>query len=49
MLRRLLDALEDQRTRLELTDRIDELDERVRIDPDRMGDELFSDRSSRSA
>lgn len=49
LLRRLLDALEDQRTRLELAGRIDELDSRVRIDPDHIGDQLFGDRASRSA
>jgi len=42
LLRRILDALEDQRTRLELTDRIDELDKRAPIDPDRIAEELFS-------
>jgi hypothetical protein len=49
LLRRLLDVLEDQRTRLELADRINELDDRVPIDPERIGEELFSERSSRSA
>lgn len=49
LLRRLLDALEDQRTRLELAGRIDELDSRVRIDPDHIEDQLFGDRASRSA
>jgi hypothetical protein len=42
VLRRVLDLLEDQRTRLELADRIDELDSRVRIDPERIAEELFS-------
>jgi hypothetical protein len=42
LLRRLLDVLEDQRTRLELADRIDELDARVPIDPERIAEELFS-------
>jgi hypothetical protein len=42
VLRRVLDLLEDQRTRLELADPIDELDSRVRIDPERIAEELFS-------
>lgn len=42
LLRRILDVLEDQRTRLELADRIEELNERVPIDPDRIAEELFS-------
>lgn len=42
LLRRILDVLGDQRTRLELTDRIEELDTRVPIDPDRIAEELFS-------
>lgn len=49
LLRRLLDAREDQRTRLELAGRIDELDSRVRIDPDRIEEQLFGERTSRSA
>ncbi|MGQ0744230.1 MAG: hypothetical protein ACT4OS_07850 [Acidimicrobiales bacterium] len=49
VLRRVLDALDDQRTRLELSDRIDELDSRVAIDPERIAEELFSERPSRSA
>ena len=42
LLRRLLDALDDQRTRQELAGRIDELDARVPIDADRVAEELFS-------
>lgn len=42
VLRRILDVLEDQRTRLELSGRIEELEERVSIDPDRIAEELFS-------
>ncbi len=42
LLRRILDVLEDQGTRLELADRIQELDTRVPIDPDRIAEELFS-------
>lgn len=42
LLRRILDVLEDQRTRLELADRIEELNARVPIDPDRIAEELFS-------
>jgi hypothetical protein len=49
LLRRVLDLLEDQRTQVELADRIDELDTRVSLDPQRIAEELFSDRPSRSA
>jgi hypothetical protein len=42
LLRRILDVLDDQRTRQELAGRIDELDSRVPIDPDRIAEELFS-------
>ncbi len=42
LLRRILDRLEDQRARLELADRVEELDGRVPIDPDRIAQELFS-------
>ena len=49
LLRRLLDVLEDQRTRLELADRIDELDSRVPIDPERIDEELFSARRAAAA
>lgn len=42
LLRRVLDVLEDQRTRLELADRVEELDARVPIDPERIAEELFS-------
>ncbi len=42
VLRRLLDVLEDQRTRADLADRIDEVDSRVPIDPERIAEELFS-------
>ncbi len=42
LLRRLLDVLEDQRTRLELADRVDGLESRVPIDPERIAEELFS-------
>lgn len=48
-LRRLLDALEDQRTRLELAGRIDELDSAVEIDPEHIAEQVFGDRTSRSA
>lgn len=49
LLRRLLDALEDQRTRLELAGRIDEIDSAVEIDPARIAEQVFGDRTSRSA
>ncbi len=49
LLRRLLDALEDQRTRLELASRIEDLDSRVTVDPDRLDEQLFGDQVSRSA
>lgn len=39
LLRRLLDVLDDQRTRVELAGRIDELGDRVPIDPDRISEE----------
>lgn len=42
LLRRLLDVLEDQRTREELSGRIDEMDSRVPLDPDRIAEELFT-------
>ena len=42
LLRRVLDLLHDQRERVELAGRIDELAERVRIDPDRVAEELFA-------
>ena len=41
LLRRLLDVIEDQRTRVELAGRIDELDARVSIDPTRIEEQLF--------
>lgn len=41
LLRRVLDELEDRRTRLELAGRIAEMDTRQPIDPDRAADELF--------
>jgi hypothetical protein len=43
LLRRVLDLLEDQRTRVEFADRIDELETRVPIDTDRIAEQLFSD------
>jgi hypothetical protein len=49
LLRRLLDVMDDQRTRLELVGRIDELASRVRIDPDRIENQLFGGRTSHSA
>ena len=42
-LRRALDVLDDRRTREELAERIDELETRVAIDPDRLDEELFRD------
>lgn len=42
LLRRILDVLDDQQTRLELADRIEEFHSRVPIDPDRVAEELFS-------
>ncbi len=42
LLRRVLEILEDQRTRHELAVRIDELGSRIPLDPDRVADELFS-------
>ncbi len=42
LLRRVVDELEDRRTRAELGDRIAELDERRPIHPDRVAEELFS-------
>lgn len=42
LLRRVLDELEDRRTRLELADRLAEVDFRRPIDPDRVAEELFS-------
>lgn len=41
-LRRVLDALEDRRTRRDLEDRIDQLDKRVPLHPDRVAEDLFS-------
>ena len=42
LLRRVLEVLDDQRTRSELVDRIDELGSRVPFDPDRIAEGLFS-------
>ena len=42
LLRRVLDELEDRRTRAELGDRIHELQSRKMIDPDRVAEDLFS-------
>ena len=42
LLRRILDVLDDQRTRTDLAERIDELDERQALDPSRVAEELFS-------
>lgn len=49
LLRRVLDILQDQRTRAELADRIEELDSAVDIDPDRIAEQVFGEPSSRSA
>lgn len=42
LLPRVIDFLEDRRVRRELAPRIDELDSRRPIDPDRVADELFA-------
>jgi hypothetical protein len=42
LLRRVLDALEDQRTRIALGDRLEELESRVALDAARVAEELFS-------
>lgn len=42
LLRRVLDELEDRRTRVELADRLADLDSRRPIDPDRVAEELFA-------
>lgn len=42
LLRRVLDEIEDRRTRVEIADRLEELGSRRPIDPDRVADELFS-------
>jgi len=49
MLRRVLEILEDQRTRAQLADRIEELDNAVEIDPDRIAEQVFGEPSLRSA
>ena len=43
VLRAVLDVLDDQRTRLELQNRIGELDDAVRSDFERIDEVLFSD------
>jgi hypothetical protein len=42
LLRRVLETLDDQRTRRQLAARIDEPGSRVPLDPGRVADELFS-------